>query len=417
MARLKYYNNDTGKWEYADSAFGNGGSGDDGSSIVEKELYGPSNRPELYANSMYVGDGTYVDRGNAVGFYRTYDIYIYGAQSIQYSGINKTAAATTAKSVFKKLDGTCVKSFKVFEGECTEVVPKDAYYVAFSIIGGEQGDLDTFYAKSITMPNLADDIVDGWYSVLGDQMNHLLSKATAKKICCIVDDDTADIASVQLLKAACDVNGIKATLSCLPFNFGKEGNAALKDTLLSMEKEGFQTVIHAYSQPEFWDDPKTYAADCESNLVWGMQEMEKAGFTDYKYWMARKWGMKCALAGGNTYEPADNTYGRFAIRRLSFGNDYTVEENGVSVTKENSTLSFESLKRYAREAATNNGWLVIMTHFSEWNKPNSEKGADGNYSKFSELINYLKNDLEYEFMTVGEAWSYRKAIYDVYDMF
>ena len=43
MARTKYFNNKTGKWEYADSAYGSGGSGIDvtaavGQTIVVKEV-------------------------------------------------------------------------------------------------------------------------------------------------------------------------------------------------------------------------------------------------------------------------------------------------------------------------------------------------------------------------------------------
>ena len=363
-------------------------------------------------------------------------------------------------------------------------------------------------------PGVVTGGANGWYDLIGERLNNPLNKATEKKICCIVDDDTADKESVELFKAACDANNIKGTLSCLTYNFYKDSQ--LKDTLISMEREGFQSIIHAFSQVNEWLDPDANAAVCESNLVRGLQEMESAGFTDYKYWvtpyckdteaiqkMARKWGMNCALAGGNTYEPANDTYGRYAIRRAAFG-----------VNDKDSSISFEQLKTIAQEAANNDGWLVVMTHFETWkggtvtitpswingkyvtnysgaelesssyavtdyidvsdydtvnvntkvagsggvclydadkkfisaSQPSGLTAIDvsgaayirvscwhtsgsfaledaviegvrtgGDYSRFTELIDYLR-ELGYEFMTIGEAWSYRKPIYDIYDM-
>lgn len=389
----------------------------------------------------------------------------------------------------------------------------------------------SYLPNAIVELESADDVKDraltNWYDTLGERMAHLLNKATEKKICCIVDDDTVSIAAVQLFQTACNANGIKGTLACLTKNL--ERNTGLDETLLGMERDGYQIVLHAHTQTgaqdetDFWRDPDAALAKCEADMVQGLQNMKEAGFSNYRYWvtpyckdtdsvqrMARKWGMKCLLAGGNTYEPADDTYGRYAIRRAAFGHNDA-----------DSSITLAQLQTIAQEAAANNGWLVVMTHFEQWQKAGGGSGTvkltptwingkyimytsgtemdsdlysvtdfidvseystvnvltkvagttaglclydssknyldgsqpsnevtpidvsnasyirvscwttsgnftlddvsiegvnnSGGYTRFTKLIDYLKG-LGYEFMTVGEAWSYRKAIYDVYDM-
>lgn len=497
-----------------------------------KKLAGSSIETNLYDSAKNTSRQYYDTSGALVtdvyGWYTTSDMDVSDTASITYGGLTTTAAAATPRSVFKDAEGGIVRVFLPATGENVLEIPDGAVSVAFTL---HMDDVETFYAKIVTRTGIADTVVEGWYAKLGDRLQNLLNKATQKKICCIVDDDTADTDSVNLFKAACDAGGIKGTLASLTYNWKKDSN--LKDTLLSMEREGFQIVIHAYSQVDLWNDPESNLAACESNLVQGMQDMQSAGFLDYKYWvtpyckdtdgiqsMARKWGMKCALAGGNTYEPADDTYGRYALRRAAFG----VDDNSSSIT-------LEQLHSIAQDAAGNGGWLIVMTHFETWKSANVDSGTEtvtttqtetvtpawtegqyilytsgtvmensayaltdyidvsgydtvnvltkvaghagvclydgdkqyitgyqpdglteidvsdasylrvscwytsgsfgledvviegvkatnsgGGLARFTELVDYLK-ELGYEFMTIGEAWSHRKAIYDLYDMF
>lgn len=490
-------------------------------SSIETNLYDPAQNIE---RSKYDTSGAVVSE---YGWYRTSDMNLNGKKSFLYGGLDKTTVAETVRSVFKDSDGNVVSVFLPLTGENELNVPDGAVCVSFTL---HMNDIETFYAKIVSVDGIADAIMENWHAKLGDRLENILNKATRKKICCIVDDDTADTDSVNLFKAACDANGIKGTLATLTYNWTKD--SSLKNTLLSMEREGFQIVIHAYSQVDLWNDPENNLAACESNLVQGMQEMQSAGFTDYQYWvtpyckdtdgiqsMARKWGMKCALAGGNTYEPADDTYGRYALRRAAFG-----------VDDDSSSITLEQLHSIAQDAAGNSGWLIVMTHFETWKSANGDSGTEtttttketitptwtegqyilytsgtvmessayaltdyidvsgydtvnvltkvagqagvclydadqkyitgyqpdglteidvsdasymrvscwytsgsfgledvviegvkgansgGDLARFTALVDYLK-ELGYEFMTIGEAWSYRKAIYDLYDMF
>lgn len=479
------------------------------------------------------------------GWYITSDMDISNYSMVTYGGLDKTADANSARSVFKNASGDVINIFLPSRGENILTVPNGAVFVAFTL---QMNDIETFYvkAKAKTEPNvgLADNIVGGWYDIIGERLNGLLNKATEKKICCIVDDDTTSVAAVRRLQTACDAAGIKATMACLTTNLDtwKDASPNLTDTLKEMEQDGFQVVLHSHTQSghehDFWRNPTAYPAECEADMVQGLQKMHEAGFSNYKYWVtpyckddatvqriARKWGMECLLAGGNTYEPANDTYGRYAIRRAAFG---------PSDDKNDSSITLAQLQAIAQEAARHNGWLVVMTHFEKWADENEYtetnlrpepdsagwiKGrvvyydnggeeTDGSaysvtdfidisgydsvyvstkianragiclynakhelikgyndatgkynvaltlnlhdeelagakylrvscwmqdgvfstsnveitgkktvteaYKRFTDLIDYLKN-LGFEFMTVGEAWSYRKPIYDIYD--
>ena len=386
--------------EPSDAPIGSIWINEEGDSTIE-ELYDSS---KITNRQYYDPDGTLVT--DVYGWYTTADMDVTRAASLIYGGLTDTAKASNARSVFKDASGGIVSVFLPASGENTLKIPDGAVTVAFTL---HMNDTETFYANAV-ISGSAERVVSAWQRKIGDRIYRPLAKATEKKICCIVDDDTIDTECVTLFRDACNASGIKGTLATLTYNWTKDTD--LKNTLLSMEREGFRTIIHAFSQVDAWNDPETNAAVCESNLVQGMQDMQAAGFLDFRYWatpyckdtagiqsMARKWGLKCALAGGNTYEPADDTYGRYALRRAAFG-----------PSDADSSISLAEIQTVAREAAQNGGWLIVMTHFEAW------RDAGGDYTRFTSLIDYLKG-LGYEFMTVSEAWSHRKAVYDVFDAF
>jgi len=280
--------------------------------------------------------------------------------------------------------------------------------------------------EPVTMSETTEKIMGNWYDTLGERMTSLLDRAKSKKICCIIDDDTKNYSAVMRFKQACEEHGIKGTYACLTDYLAESvsledgSSSTLKDELLKIEAQGFNVVIHAKSQNKPWEDYKNSInltenkVLCEMSLVQGMQVLSKAGFTDYKYWvtpycledeviqgMARRHGIKCAFAGGNAFEPADGSInGRYAIRRIAF--NYDGYPDG--------STTYDEVIAVAEAAAQNNGWLNLMTHFSEWTYDEVQQ------TEFSNMINRLR-ELDFEFMTVSEAWNYRKAIYDVYDMF
>ena len=508
MARIKYFDQEAGTWKYADAASTISGSGNAASGEELKVAW----KNGVY---IYIGFGTESD---SASYCATEYIDVSAVQSvkIRVKVLGANACVALYNSAKRYL------SSYVPESETLHTVDvSGAHYLRVSC-------MTEYLSDAVIEPVASSEIVERalgtWCDVLGGRMGSLLDKATAKKICCIVDDDTTSIAAVQRLQTACDEAGIKATMACLTINL--ERHTGLADTLLAMEQDGFQVVLHAHTQTgwedetDFWRDPDTYPAACEADMVQGLQIMQKTGFTNFRFWvtpyckdgqivqrMARKWGMECLLAGGNTYEPANDTYGRYAIRRAAFGpNDA------------DSSISMAQLQAIAQEAAQDNGWLVIMTHFEKWEGSENTSGTEtispawtegkyvdydnkgvemesniyavtdfidvsryhtvkvntrlagragvcfydaarnflaghqpsglteiptadaaymrvscwyenfplndvviegakktvGAYDRFTGLIDYLKG-LGYEFMTVGEAWSYRKAIYDVYD--
>ena len=189
----------------------------------------------------------------------------------------------------------------------------------------------------------------------------------------------------------------------------------LTGTLLQMEREGFQTVVHCYNQIQSYRYPTEGYEDAEhlkrseEDFVHALQDLHKAGFTDYKFWptpfgsvpdefqrMARKWGMECALTTAKkSYETTEAAHGRYALRRAARGpqdGDYTTMEDLISL---------------ADGAQAERGWLIINTHFADWSE---------DHSRFDQFVSYCKS-IGFRFMTLGEAWRIRKPIYDFYEMF
>lgn len=308
------------------------------------------------------------------------------------------------------------KTGYLLTGEIVDT-PLNAVYMRFMVRTdyATPEDVSALYLGDIHTSYLADAVTERWYSATNQRITHPLYRAASKLICTIIDDDTIDTASVLRFKAALDANGIKGTLATLTIGYERDAN--LKPTLLQMERQGHHVVLHGYSQIAEYQRPDENGniEKCEEDFVHGLQDMLAAGFCNPKFWVspygssqdsiqriARRWGMQAMCASHNTYNTMDGRSGRYNLCRCAL-NERDSDPNDPNETY---TSSMAEIKAIAEEAAENHGWLILMTHFSNW--------TDGEHSRFDEFVTYAKG-LGFEFMTLGEAWDYRKPIYDLSD--
>ena len=222
----------------------------------------------------------------------------------------------------------------------------------------------------------------------------------------IIDDDAISVDQVEKFTAACESVDVRGTLACLT-NCWNE-NPLILDALKKAEEKGHNVVIHAYSQNpgDCWSTEGYDLDECTKNLVKGMRMMQEAGFSNYKYWvtpfnmdsdeirsLARFTGCNCRFFGGGH---ANTIYDPYEIDRYGI---YRVGVAGRTV---------EELEAFVDDCYNKKGWLVFMTHFYA----NPEEIAE----ILTTVVSYAK---EKGFMvaTAPEAWSYRKSIYDLADMF
>lgn len=295
---------------------------------------------------------------------------------------------------------TYVNSFKF-------VTPYKSKYLRFNIYVTQYHTFSLCYVNSIERNYLPIGLVNGWYTASHKRITSLLKKAASKPICTVIDDDTGSVEAITRFRDACNANGIKGTFACLTRTFSISG---LKDTLLSFEREGHQTILHGYNQGTYYQNCQTEYAACEDDVVHGLQDLHNGGFTDYKFWatpfgimgeeldrMARRWGIESYCTTRLGYESTQAEHGRYGLNRTHL--DPNDEDSGnvpISDTYEQAKLCSEE-----------NGWLLICTHFAQW-------GDD--VSRFNDFVSYAKS-LGFEFMTYGEAWRIRKPIYELYEMF
>lgn len=379
--------------------------------------------PGISINTDALEDGYLYSSGVLVGtsaLYRhTGFIPIYGGNRITLHNVTPANGVVVHfyNDLYEVVGNVPNDNTGTVQASITVEAPYDAVYMRFNI-RIDVTDVTTVsaeYADGIRNGYLADTLVRQWYDTSHQKITNLYRRAVSKLICTVVDDDTADTASVQRAKAAADANGIKLTFATLTYNWTKDGN--LKDTLLSLEREGHQVVLHAYAQKDEYRNPDAdeNLAVIEDDFVHGLRDMQAAGFATPRFWvapygantesiqrLAGKWGVAATCITGNAYNTTDGSAGRYSLKR------YALNERDSTGTSDEYTTSLAGLKAAAAEAANHSGWLIVMTHFANW--------TDDEHSRFDDFVTYAKS-LGYTFMTLGEAWDFRKAIYDLNDMF
>ena len=232
-----------------------------------------------------------------------------------------------------------------------------------------------------------------------------------RKICTIIDDDASSTAAIQRFHDALSPKNVKGCFAVLTNNFTKENT--LKNTLITMERAGFQVLLHGYSDLAAYENPTTPAnlALCEDDLVHGIQDLQKAYFSNFRFWvypsgscgaemqaLAKKWDMQAGIAIGNEANTSDTKDGKYHLKRLALEERDSTGANDP----DGYTTTLQGLKASILEASRQNDWVIIKTQFANW--------TDGNFQRIHEIIDYARS-LGYEFMTMGEAWYYRKELY------
>ena len=240
----------------------------------------------------------------------------------------------------------------------------------------------------------------------------LFENPAPRKICTIIDDDASSTAAVQRFHDALSPKDVKGCFAVLTNNFTKENT--LKNTLITMERAGFQVLLHGYSDLAAYKNPTTPAnlALCEDDLVHGIQDLQKAYFSNFQFWvypsgscgeeiqaLAKKWDMQAGIAIGNETNTSDTEDGKYHLKRLALEERDSTGANDP----DGYTTTLQGLKASILEASRQNDWVIIKTQFANW--------TDGNFQRIHEIIDYARS-LGYEFMTMGEAWHYRKEFYN-----
>jgi hypothetical protein len=245
-------------------------------------------------------------------------------------------------------------------------------------------------------------------------LKKLYSNSTLKPAFSIVDDDTAGMGVVADLKSLCDSNGIKISFACLTSNIGDATyNGAFINQLLGYEREGFPVITHGYSQGDFYNLEARDIAMAEADLVHGLQDLHKFGFTDYKAcWvtpfgrydeqlktLAIKWGFE-SLIRYSAQEEIENPYTLTPNHRYELYR-YTFE----------SEANLATIKTLVDKAVACNGWVVVGVHSAY---PSCRTEAFR--TAFTELITYAKAQ-GCEIRTINEELRRRMPIYNNYERY
>lgn len=242
----------------------------------------------------------------------------------------------------------------------------------------------------------------------------LYEQATKYPVISFIDDDTAGMDYVTNLKEICDDVGIKISFAGLTSNIGDSNyQGAFIDLMLGYEREGFPTIMHGYSQGSFYQMANRDLEDCEDDLVHGIQDMTKWGFTDFKAcWatpygeydeqlksLAYKWGFESLVRYTSQEQVEDptklNPQQRYQLYRFTF----------------ESTANVSTIKSLIDKAIACKGWLIIGLHSSYDYTQGTDFPDD-----LAEVVSYATNN-GCQVRTVNEELRRRMPIYNNYEKY
>lgn len=246
---------------------------------------------------------------------------------------------------------------------------------------------------------------------LNDRLVNIFSSACEKPVITMIDDDTWSYNDIVAFKSLCDEMGVKGTYAVQTSRF--ETDDRIVPLLLSYERLGHSMIYHCYNQSNEADcyHVSTYNHTLvEDDFVHGLQDMHKAGFSNYHYWctpyglqkdeqvaLCYKWGMKCLISSGwegNGIEMLDN---------MKPQKQYHIARNTFS---EN---ILDDMKKLALDNVGDNPWILITTHLA---KPECQTETFKNALK--EFCNYTK-ELGYEWRTLPEEMERRMPMYKAFE--
>ena len=290
-------------------------------------------------------------------------------------------------------------------------LPIEAKYIVFNVRPSTYTPR-VYYSAPPYKWAKAESSIEKLLNVAPKNFMELFKTATEKPICCIIDDDTLNATDMENFATVLENNGVRGTVACLTKFFETQNDLEAK--LHDLERRGHQVVLHGYTQATAYRDAVSFDDAnyklAESDFVKGLTDLKLSGFCNCEYWvtpygisqacmqrLAKKWGMKCLVTTAKTeYNGTDGKYSRWEIQR-----------SGLTPSDSTGTLTYQQLVDLADDCAENNGWLLINTHIYDWTN---------GYTRLNNFITHCK-EKGFEFMTLGEAWTIRKYIYDWYSTF
>ena len=232
-----------------------------------------------------------------------------------------------------------------------------------------------------------------------------LLKGSAKYIS-FIDDDTTNDTYVSRYYNACRHNGVRGSYAVVTKHYldGQNDINLLKTAMYN----GFNMCLHCNLQTADLrpDNPNTFdEVSAMENYITGINAFRTLGLVNpQNIWiipygtknaktqeMGKNLGFEIAFTtDGNTYnKPYDNN--RYTMHRtgLSSSGDVTNDQDASEL----GTMARCKARVDELSEDSNGGWLIITTHFNEWDDMTydatlDENGFEIGYSRFNEFVQY-----------------------------
>lgn len=342
-----------------------------------------------------------------------------------YTKIEGTASADSFYNIFHstiKLLGDLKekeKFFLQFSSQNTHIIIKLIFYNSSGTIIKRQ---DVATSSDVEIPEGAVGMTMRYYIYKGFSANDIvympiafkyqvrniatsLLKGSAKYIS-FIDDDTTNDTYVSRYYNACRHNGVRGSYAVVTKHYldGQNDINLLKTAMYN----GFNMCLHCNLQTADLrpDNPNTFNEESAmENYTNAINAFRTLGLVNpQNIWiipygtknaktqeMGKNLGFEIAFTtDGNTYnKPYDNN--RYTMHRtgLSSSGDVTDDQDASEL----GTMARCKARVDELSEDSNGGWLVITTHFNEWDDMTydttlDENGFEIGYSRFNEFVQY-----------------------------
>jgi hypothetical protein len=342
-----------------------------------------------------------------------------------YTQIEGTASADSFCNIFHsniKLLGDLKEKEKIFlqfSAQNAHIIIKLIFYNSSGTIIGRQ---DVAASSDVEIPDGAVGMTMRYYIYKGFSANDIvrmpivfkyqvrniatsLLKGSAKYISFIDDDTTNDI-YVSRYYNACRHNGVRGSYAVVTKHYldGQNDINLLKTAMYN----GFNMCLHCSLQTADLrpDNPNTFdEVSAMENYINAINAFRTLGLVNpQNIWvipygtknaktqeMGKNLGFEIAFTtDGNTYnKPYDSN--RYTMHRtgLSSSGDVTDDQDASEL----GTMARCKARVDELSEDSNGGWLVITTHFNEWDDMPydatlDENGFEIGYSRFNEFVQY-----------------------------
>ena len=342
-----------------------------------------------------------------------------------YTKIEGTASADSFYNIFHstiKLLGDLKekeKFFLQFSSQNNHIIIKLTFYNSSGTIIKRQ---DVATSSDVEIPEGAVGMTMRYYIYKGFSANDIvympiafkyqvrnvatsLLKGSAKYIS-FIDDDTTNDTYVSRYYNACRHNGVRGSYAVVTKHYldGQNDINLLKTAMYN----GFNMCLHCNLQTADLrpDNPNTFdEVSAMENYITGINAFRTLGLVNpQNIWiipygtknaktqeMGKNLGFEIAFTtDGNTYnKPYDNN--RYTMHRtgLSSSGDVTNDQDASEL----GTMARCKARVDELSEDSNGGWLIITTHFNEWDDMTydatlDENGFEIGYSRFNEFVQY-----------------------------